>query len=185
MIIALSGPMGSGKSTVIDMLKTMGYFKLIKFAGPLYEMQTEIYRIAGLPMPEPKDRKLLQWLGTDWGRSISATLWVDIWSKAALRANSYGVNVVSDDCRFDNEAETVKAMSGKVVRILAEPSVRADRIKLEGLNHVSEAGIADKYVDYTLNNNGDINFLRAQVEEMFTLFDKTNSEFGRPEGQHG
>lgn len=174
MIIALSGSMGSGKSTVIDILKGMAYFKNIKFAGPLYKMQEAIYKIAGLPQPVPKDRKLLQWLGSDWGRSIDADIWGNIWQKAADRALHYGVNVVCDDCRFDNEAERVKKMGGKIVRIVATPEIRAGRIKLEGLNHVSESGIEDKWIDYTLNNNGDLDSLKSQVKEMFTLFGKSN-----------
>ena len=57
--------------------------KVLKFADPLYEMQAEIYKIAGLKHnSNTKDRKLLQLLGTDWGRN---TKFPNIWGWATWK----------------------------------------------------------------------------------------------------
>lgn len=170
MIIALTGPMGSGKSTVIEMLQQLHFFKNVKFAQPLYDMQQMIYRRIYKPVPKPKDRKLLQWLGTEWGRSVDENLWVNLWKEVVDRTTVHGVYVVSDDCRFDNEAEMVHSMGGKVVEIVCPAEIRGTRIKLENTGHSSEKGIKKEYVDYRLVNTGDLNSLKSQVEEMFTSF---------------
>jgi hypothetical protein len=160
-LIGFHGGMGCGKSTAIESLKShLGYAPtLIKFAGPLYEMQEFIYnRIAKVyqrPATFVKDRKLLQWLGTDWGReTISENVWVDIWQADVKDAMARGEFVVCDDVRFDNEAQLVRKLGGIVVRI--------DRLNNQAhahggtgiKNHASEAGINADLIDATVFNHG-------------------------------
>ena len=111
-IIAFSGKMGVGKSTAIERIyaKSNGVVHLVKFAQPLYDMQEFIYRRISSVVQRPanftKDRKLLQWLGTDWGRGMKETLWVDLFKaqvEKILDHNPTAV-IVCDDVRFDNEA---------------------------------------------------------------------------------
>lgn len=163
MIIGFSGGMGSGKSTALKILVAAGLknVELIKFAQPLYDMQEQIYRriksVYTRPEDFKKDRKLLQWLGTEWGRgTISESLWVDIWKADATQAMMQGFNVVCDDVRFDNEAKTIHDLGGIVIQLTRKDNT----VKAEGgeglLNHPSESGLTRGLVDYTIQNNGTL-----------------------------
>lgn len=180
-IIAFTGAMGSGKSTAINELKKIigGQSANIKFAQPLYDIQEMIYRrISGVyQRPESfiKDRKLLQWLGTDWGRTtISDTVWVDLWKHQVALVKSLQQNVsliTCDDVRFDNEAEAVKSVGGYVIQV-----TRADRTPDggEGIKaHASEAGLSSEHVDFILPNNGSIQELRDNLNNIMLIVNQT------------
>lgn len=168
MIIGFTGKMGVGKSTAISEIDLVAScpVKLVKFAQPLYDIQEFAYeRISSvLARPEDfkKDRKLLQWLGTEWGRGLREDLWVQIWTTRALYLSSKNV-VVCDDVRFDNEAETIKALGGVVVHILG-PSRGAD---IGIASHKSEAGISPSLVDYVLTNEGDEDDFKDRVSDLY------------------
>lgn len=177
MIIGFSGKMGVGKSTAIEVLRasTGRPVFLVKFAQPLYDLQEAAYNridpVYKRPEEFVKDRKLLQWLGTEWGRdSISKTLWVDLWSARAnqIWAENPTAIVACDDVRFDNEAETIRKHGGKVILLAAGSS--ADRAGGgAGLqNHVSEAGIAPALVDTTVENNGTLNNFKAKLCALYS-----------------
>lgn len=166
-VIGFSGGYGVGKSAAIDLfastfnLDEPGRLSLIKFAAPLYQMQEDIYRrivqVYKRPPDFKKDRKLLQWLGTDWGRdTISKTIWVDLWKADAEFALRMGSTVVCDDCRFDNEAETIKSLGGLVVKI-TRPNAAAHAQGGTGIaNHSSEAGVSPHLIDYVIANDGTL-----------------------------
>lgn len=185
MIIGISGRMGSGKSTAIEALKTLGRPVYVhKFAGPLYQIQEFIYRLIAPVYTPPegfvKHRALLQFLGTDFGRdTISKTLWVDLWKKRAehlqATAKSKGDDliIVSDDTRFDNEAETIMSMGGYVIRIDRPESEDHAEGGTGIANHASEAGLRDDLIDYRITNEGT----REEFQEAFrALIQKIESE---------
>ena len=164
MIIGFTGKMGVGKSTAINILGEFSelekYPYLIKFADPLYDIQEMIYdRISDAytrPKDFVKDRKLLQWIGTEWGReTIKNSLWVDLWKAAAIQAQERGENlIVCDDVRFNNEAEAIKSLGGTIIKIVANTQYRAVTSGIAG--HKSEIDINADYVDYLIENKGSI-----------------------------
>lgn len=172
-ILAFTGPMGSGKSTAVRLITRMhSGLELVKFAQPLYDIQEYIYDRIGRVYTRPedfvKDRKLLQFLGTEWGRSLSPSLWIDLWKKEVskvkhLRLKNY--LIVNDDLRFDNEAEAVKSLGGIIVKL----QTSKNRIEKINTGHASESGVDFKYVDYLINNDGDIDDLQT---ELLTINDK-------------
>lgn len=88
-IIAFSGGYGSGKSTAATTLDETFLNQpifLVKFAQPLYNIQEYMYstiaRVHSRPADFVKDRKLLQWIGTEWGRGVDENLWVNVWKDA-------------------------------------------------------------------------------------------------------
>lgn len=185
MIIGFTGVMGSGKSTAIEMLKEkLPLVRLIKFAQPLYDIQEYVYeRIQDVyTRPESfiKDRALLQWLGTNWGRdTVSETLWVDIWKAMATKhLSKFAATVVSDDVRFDNEAETVKALGGVVVKIFSSDTNKRIDTSQGIVHHKSESGIDHKYIDYFIDNNGTLEDLRNQVVSLVNELNERNSKNG-------
>lgn len=175
--------MGSGKSTAIKALaEHLGHpVELIKFAQPLYDMQEFIYsRIESVyqrPADFIKDRKLLQWLGTEWGRdSISKTIWGDIWQAKLKVALDKGFVVVCDDVRFDNEAARFKALGGKIIHIVSERTHERIDTGAGIVNHQSEAGIAHEFVDAVVPNNTTVEDFRVSLAQVFDHFSVGNSE---------
>lgn len=169
-IIAFNGKMGVGKSTAIEFLNkgTAKAVRNIKFAQPLYDMQKLIYETIDMPVPEPKDRKLLQWLGTDWGRSIDENLWVNIFRDKvkALFKDSNSI-VTCDDVRFDNEAKTIKLLGGVIVKIVSTKTSGRIDTKAGIPSHASEVGIDSKYVDYTIENNGSLEDFKNSLIKLY------------------
>lgn len=173
--------MGVGKSTAIELMRELindrDTVVLVKFAQPLYDIQEEIYHriqpVYTRPESFIKDRTLLQWLGTDWGRKhISETLWVDLWlAKVNQHERVYNdlngkdtLVIVCDDVRFDNEAETLRGRGGHVVKIVSNQN--ANRIQLINATHASEAGLAANLVDHTIVNDGTLEQYKDQLRQM-------------------
>lgn len=176
-LIGFNGMMGVGKSEAIQEIKDRSKLpvELVKFAGPLYDMQEMIYRriqsVYNRPADFKKDRKLLQWLGTEWGReTISKTIWVDLWKAEVTAALARGSVVVCDDVRFDNEAELVRSLGGIVVQITS--SRASERIDTQSgiKNHSSEAGISAEFIDDILRNDGTLREFQNQVANLFYQF---------------
>lgn len=77
-----------------------------------------------MALPNPLSaRHALQTLGTEWGRACEQNLWADAGVHRAKLQQKNGFCVAFTDCRFTNEAATVRRAGGKVWRIL-RPSAR-------------------------------------------------------------
>lgn len=181
-IIGLTGSMGTGKSTALQIIKeqTGRSCRLIKFAGPLYEIQEQIYGVIASVYQRPadfiKDRKLLQWVGTEWGRSIDKDIWLKLWTQQVdFLSNLSGgdVVIVADDVRYDNEAEVIKKKGGKIIKLerTTDIGIIDNGTAIEG--HISELGIHSKYVDALIKNNGtkeDFKSLLIQANDLIDLW---------------
>lgn len=182
MIIGLTGAAGAGKDTVARHLFTRyGYMKLA-LADPLYAM---ISAMTGLTVEKMADRKvkeadiawigtsprrLLQTLGTEWGRG---TLGDDIWIKnlfrridnysKAMRDWNNKLGFVVTDVRFANEAQAIRERGGHIVEIV-RPTPLAG-VPDEARQHSSEAGIPDELIDVQIVNDTDVAGLLARVDK--------------------
>lgn len=176
ILIGLNGSMGVGKSTAVALISGLvgKQAQLVKFAQPLYDMQEFIYKRISLVHKRPadfvKDRKLLQWLGSDWGRdTVSKTLWVDLWKAqvAEIAFKDRDALIVCDDVRFDNEAEVIRALTGRVIQI------KTNRVRdvLHGgfTNHQSENGVSSNLLDGTVNNDGTVKQFELALNEVLKL----------------
>lgn len=104
-------------------------------------------------------RVAYQLLGTEFGRSLAETLWLDL---AKQRWELIRVGAVDPDCtgliipdvRFQNEADWIREAGGHLIHI--------QRGTKEAVaSHASEGGVNMDARDYRLDNNGT-------VEELFS-----------------
>lgn len=163
-LIAFTGSAGAGKSKAASMLMSKGWAR-VKFASTLKEMcramgMTE-QMIEGGEKEAPQSlfggqtpRYIMQTLGTEWGRkTIHPDLWVSITSAEIQRHLDAGRNVVVDDCRFENEANCIRALGGSVVAIVGRGGISG--------KHESESGVVP---DFVIDNNGSLEDLEQAVD---------------------
>jgi hypothetical protein len=170
----ISGKQGSGKSTIMDAVIKLSIFKGmnamdVRFAETIYNIHDyirETLRFRGIERPD-KDGRLLQLLGTEWGRE---TIHPDIWVKALL---GYINNVspvpkdnqlfVISDCRFRNEFDLVDAFK---IRLECDRDIRKERcdgwrdtdthISETDLDEYSASGKFDMYINTASTNPADV-----------------------------
>ncbi|GAA0687782.1 adenylate kinase [Dyella marensis] len=163
-IIGITGVARSGKDTLAKMLiSEAGEAVHMSFAAPIREF---ISGLLGIPLEDLLDgptkeqaipelggkspRQLMQTLGTEWGREmIDPDLWIKVaqWRLEALKADMFPPKVVVfSDVRFDNEADMIRSLGGRVVWV-SRPGA--------GLNtdHISEAGIKMTLSDCRIVND--------------------------------
>lgn len=172
-LIALTGKAGAGKDTVADFLWMEYGFQKMSFADPLRDAAQAIFGLAPslftdrqlkeqvLPEWGMSPRKLLQLLGTE---AVKPLFGADIWIKRFMK--SYRLiedtdNVVISDCRFNLEAEAIRARGGIVVHLL-----RPEQPLIPESGHVSEAGVVFGPGDIVLENDGTIDQLYAKVANL-------------------
>lgn len=179
MRIGFAGKMRAGKDTCAEYLIKKYGGKRIGFSDPLYEMQESIYEIAGLP--KQKDRFLLQFLGTDWGRkTIDQDIWINIMDKRLQKITEkenqkkehylfddfYDDNLFITDVRFPNEVATLKKHNFKVFSIV-RPDEERIKFGATNLTHESET-MLDIYSDFDgiIYNEGSLEDLHNKLDEL-------------------
>ncbi|QKC99150.1 deoxynucleotide monophosphate kinase family protein [Mesorhizobium sp. NZP2298] len=167
LIVALSGVAGSGKSTVAEYLQDIHGYTRVRFAGPLKAAMAALglsaKQIEGDLKEVPCDllcghtpRYAMQTIGTEWGRNIiGEEFWTGLWRAAANAVIEDGGRVVVDDCRFPNEAATVRKMGGDIYRIIGRG----------GLAGAHESERMDFIPDIVISNESDILALYSKVDE--------------------
>ena len=127
-------------------------------------------------------REALQLLGTEGGRNVFHK---DIWVHSLMK-RAQDTNTVVTDVRFRNEIEMIHKQGGKIVRIIRGPEVKwfEDAVnvnkgpkknyrwsmacmRMQELKiHSSEFDWVGCHIDYTIENNGTIAELEAEVLRM-------------------
>lgn len=193
-IIGLSGKLGSGKDTVCLMLQELrsdinlrrdAFADRLKLSaaralGINGEVEESLADINNLKQKghiiivfedegvvgNITGRQFLQLYGTEAHRQIFGE---GFWSRQVLNYESgppyYGQPpfdvLIITDVRFDDEARWIKACGGEIWRV--------ERDTAEDNDHASEAGISDELVSRTIENNGTLEELRQQLEELCHL----------------
>jgi hypothetical protein len=168
-LVAFCGAAKSGKTVSADFLVQWFGFRKVKFADLIKDMLgvlglTDMH-LEGVLKEAPLDwlggkspRYLMQTLGTEWGRNlITADIWANAWAKRVQELLDGGFDVVVDDCRFPNEADTIRRMGGTIVEIV-RPGV--DGV----LPHSSEQQVIA--ADRTILNENSIRDLYLQLQKL-------------------
>lgn len=89
-------------------------------------------------------REFLQRYGTEAHRDVFGQ---DFWVEQAMRDyfRSRGYFHYVTDCRFENEAKSILAHNGLIIRVLGANE--------ETGTHVSEAGLPDEYINFVIDNS--------------------------------
>lgn len=178
--IAFVAKRKSGKSTAADLLIEHG-FERIALAGPLKDATVEVVnafltnqgddrRITRQELDANKAvfRPALEWLGTPFGRDYLGT--PDRWIRQfEQRLNCTDAPVVCDDMRLPNEADELRAMGFRIVKIVRPESDRIAALLDAGEPTgvmPSEQYIDDIRPDRLIHNVGTVGFLRAQVLQL-------------------
>jgi len=176
--IGLSGWAKSGKDTVAQYLVENHGFTRISFADPmrdallaldpyvpymgLHMRLSTVIRFRGWDNAKrdvPEIRELLQRFGTEVGRNMFGQ---DFWVNQAIEKATRYEKVVFSDCRYNNEADAVKAIGGVVWRIF-RPEVSAVN------GHTSEQDLNNYPFDSHIQNDSTLENLHALIENELEL----------------
>lgn len=168
MRICFAGKMRAGKDTAANYLITKYGGGTFKFADPLYEMQQVIYKIAKLPYnTDTKDRTLLQFLGTDWGRkTIDPNIWINVMDLRLASLKFSKENIFITDARFPNEIELLEKYNFKIVQIQCDEHIRIQR-GATNLTHESETALDNKEYKFVIENNNSLSYFLEQVGKFY------------------
>lgn len=110
-------------------------------------------------------RQVLQWWGTEYRRRQSTRYWSSILSHRVSAARRDGeTRFVITDCRFDNEADTVRAMGGVIWQV-KRPGIDG-ATTAEGA-HASATDGSQFKPDAVINNKHDLRHLQQLVLSEF------------------
>jgi hypothetical protein len=176
-IIGLTGPAGSGKSTVANILVDRHGFHELSFAEPL---RVFVKRLLGIEMDDlqrikeqPRDelcgwspREVMQKLGGEFGREmIGIDLWIRrvdrevAWLQEMLecRVMTRLAGIVISDVRYPNEGAYIRER-GHLWRLTRSGHAVAA--------HESEAGVPPIDRERTLDNDCDLPTLHQRVARL-------------------
>lgn len=165
-IIGLAGRARTGKSTVANYLRDHYGYEIISLADPIRWGLAAMFGLSDKHFEDHKEehidwlnttpRKLMQTLGTEWGRNlIGSRTWIKTAERRMEASDADGI--VIPDIRFGNkymldgnEAEWLRDIGGTIVHV-----VRPDAPAINGVaGHVSESGVTLCRGDQILWNTG-------------------------------
>lgn len=191
LIVALTGPKGSGKDTVADLL--IGHYQAqwktvhrLAFADPIKKMIQHIFQLDNRMNDEydkfkrstidvfTEDNIMRSVSGRHVVREIGMLMrnydekqfnnYIEEQFKAVHFANNH-VFVVTD-LRFDNEYTLLRQWGAKIVKV-ERPGYHYD-------GHITERGFEEELVDFTIHNKGSLLELTESVQDLITALSKEN-----------
>ena len=172
-LIGIAGRARSGKDTVANfIIAAIGGYRY-SFADPIRAMLVPL----GVDMSDPywqtrkedvipalgvSPRRMMQTLGTEWGRNlINPDLWIIM---AHQRLLQNGPGMVIPDVRFENEAAWVRKHGGWIIHVI-RPEAKAVEA------HASEDGIEIQDTDAQIFNSGTLEELQLSVRKLLRVYD--------------
>lgn len=160
MKIAFGYRMGVGKDEAVSYLTQKHKGIKISFSEPLYDIMYYAQDKCGFP--REKDRKFLQFIGTEWARSKYNNVWVNIVTNKNYPKNE---NFYISDLRFPNEFKALKNSGWTCVKIVR--SLQENREGTGSCSHSSETAlddIQDKEWDYIIYNVGSLHEFYSKLD---------------------
>lgn len=136
----------------------------LSFAAALYNILHYAQQICGFD--KGKDRKFLQWVGTEWARTIDSDVWINI-VKRNIEAIPPDTAIIVTDVRFPNEADMLRSMGFTLVKINRDMDKRKDVPANTG--HASETSMANYKWDVVIENNGTLADFYQKLDSLVSL----------------
>ena len=210
MIVGFNGLIGSGKNAAADYLQQKYNFQRLSFADSLKDAVSVVFgwdreMLAGLTEEARNQRELVdswwskrlkirgltpRWVLQQWGTEVCRYgFHPDIWIASLERKienNSF--DIVIDDCRFQNEMNSIRKHDGILIRINRGELPEWYETACNQLNylkefgyetgyenqmkalysdvHISEWGWVTEKFDYEITNNGSLEDLHLKLDEL-------------------
>jgi hypothetical protein len=156
-----------GKDTSCDyLISKIGGVKLA-FAEPLYKILN--FAQDTCKFEHCKDRKFLQYIGTEWARNIDENIWLNLLLDKVNHINGKS-NIFVSDLRFKNEFDALKSNGFITIRI------KRNIEELDGYkNHQSDLDLNNfNGWDYTIYNTNNIHGLYSQLDDIIKIYGSNN-----------
>lgn len=183
-IIGVTGYSKSGKTAFVESLGATDR----PFAGPLKKVLAEVYGLSYEQLygnqKEVVDerwgmtpRQIMQRFGTEVGRSVHPDTWVRAWERAVAAWSRSAIPALAgvralcvSDVRFPNEADAIRRLGGKIVRVIRPESPEGAAAPPAQLaEHASER--PDEIVpDLVVVNDGTLDDLHLRARWAHDLF---------------
>lgn len=133
----------------------------ISFAEPLYMIQN--FAQLTCKFPQGKDRRFLEWVGTEWARKRDPDVWVNL---ALGKAKTIKGNIYISDIRFPNELITLKKQGWFTIKILREDSLRTEKNTYYVNEEILLGEDYNNLWDVTLYNNSRLEDLYKSLDDI-------------------
>lgn len=184
LLIGITGLAGSGKDTAGAFLVERGWTR-IGFADALKDLALRINPLVAWEDMEadwrlsdaidtfganeakfrvPEVRRFYQALGNEAREVLGDTVWLEAWKRQAVQHDK----VVVTDVRYPNEAEFIKSLGGRVVRIDRNGAGLAGAAG----QHPSEVGVSQIDPWWFIDNNGTLEDLKYEVLDVVRWYEE-------------
>lgn len=165
-VIGVTGKARSGKDTLSEHLYTRLGFDCNRaaFADPVKDMLKAIgiddiegYKEEVHPLLGVTSRKMMQTLGTEWGReAIGEDTWINL-TKEKGKGKKF---LVISDVRFENEANFVRE-NGILLHVTGRGGIKGF--------HKSESGVKFQLGDFRIDNGYEVEYLFSQADTLLKM----------------
>lgn len=174
-IIGLTGIAEAGKDFAASIIDNH-YDSVWKmaFAAPIKEACKSLYNLTDSQLHDQKDkiderwglspRQMFQFIGDVMREQDKNFFTINM--KQRMEEKFDTKYIVVSDVRFDKEAEFIKSLNGKIIKI-----IRHDGKTTKYSDHVSEKGISKHLVDSIISNDCTSEFENKVILIVNTLFD--------------
>lgn len=165
-VIGIAGLARSGKDTLANhVFERLGFeSNKAAFADPVKDMLKSIgitdiegYKEKEHPILGVTSRRMMQTLGTEWGRdTIGEGTWINL-----TRCKGEGKKfLIISDVRFSNEADFVRE-NGMLLHVYGRGGIKGD--------HKSESGVPFKLGDFKIDNGCEVEYMLEQVDVLLKM----------------
>ena len=168
-VITIAGKAQHGKDTTAELLKNR--LEVCKEKKVLLTHYSDLLKYVCekfFDWDGKKDeagRSLLQYVGTEVVRAVEPDYWVDFIKSILTMFPDKWDYVIILDTRFPNEIDNLKDDFDVVAVRVARPDFD-NGLTEEQKNHKSETALDDYEFDWTIDNNGNLNQLAAEVMKL-------------------